>query len=439
MSDMEQKYPFRIIPRVVKVQGFCAYPIFPCLCLAAVLFPFSVAACNIALGLALGLAFLSGILWQGICIFSVKFPALGLCFIIYFLFLVGGLFWSIDFHWGVHVLGRQWYWLLLPVLVVSLAEPKKRNYFLWAISVGLTANLVFCMLQMFEYVSVTTVAGSNANDPTGHIGHIGFGVIYGTWAGLLLHTGLKSDGIKRWLACAGASWAYFMVFTTQGRSGYIVALLLLIIVLFQWYRGISFLRPFVFVCGVLLLTASMLFVGMGKDRISGAWLAVSGMEQTGIDKNLEPSVKTVEFRFYMWKVALSIWQDHQTIGVGTGGFPAAVRAVYEAGNLDLKAFNGYPQKILMAHPHNQYLLDLVRWGPLGLLSLCVLLFFWIKEGWSGSWRSSSSSGLVLISLSGLSLAVSGLFEPAMEEHFSAIFAVLLFGTGLAQSHDMIRN
>jgi len=264
-------------------------------------------------------------------------------------------------------------------------------------------------------------------------------VIYGTWAALLFHTGLKSHGIKRWIACAGASWAYFMVFTAQGRSGYIVTLLLFIIVLFQWYRGISFLQPLAFVCGVLLLATAMLFAGLGKDRVSGAWLAVIGMEQTGVDKVIEPSVKTVEYRFYMWKVALSIWQDHHAIGVGTGGFPAAVRAVYEAGNLDLKAFNGHPRKILMAHPHNQYLLDLVRWGPLGLLSLCALLFFWIKEGWSGSWRSSSSSGLVLISLSGLSLAVSGLFEPAMEEHFSAIFAVLLLGAGLAQSGEIIRE
>jgi len=173
MSDVERKSPFRMEPGLVKVQGFCTYPIFPCLCIAAVLFPFSVAACNIALGLALGLAFLSGMLWQGARVFAVNYPALGFCFIVYFLFLVGGLLWSIDFHWGLHVLGRQWYWLLLPVLVVVLAEPKKRKYFLLAISVGLTANLGFCVLQMFEYVSVATVAGSSANDPTGHIGILG--------------------------------------------------------------------------------------------------------------------------------------------------------------------------------------------------------------------------------------------------------------------------
>jgi len=425
---------------IVRLQALCAYPVFPGLCIAVVLFPFSVAACNVVSGLVLVFALLSGILWQGIRVFVVNSTTLGLCFIAYFLLMIGGLLWSIDFHWGLHVLGRQWYWLLLPVLIVSLAEPEKRKNFLLMISVGLTVNLVFCVLQAFEYVSVTTVSGSSANDATGHIGHIGFGLIYGVWAAWLTFIGLHLHGIRRWSVWGLACWAYIMVFAAQGRSGYVVAILMLMVVLFKSLQGISMVRLLSLMMGMLMLAASVLFFGFGKDRIYGAWVAVNSIGQVSIDKTqASPSSSAINYRFYMWKTALSIWGDHKLAGVGTGGFPAAVRERYDVGRLDLNAFGGHEQKVLMAHPHNQYLLNLVRWGPVGLLVFLALLFLWVKEGWTQSWRSPAEGGRVMISLSGLMLAIAGLFEPSMEEHFSAVFAVLLLGTGLAQSYEMTRK
>jgi len=424
---------------LVRLQGLLAHPVLPSFCIAALCFPFSVAASNVALTVALIFAVLSGGWWQGIRIFFASFPLLGVCFISYFVLMIAGLLWSLDVHWGVHVLGRQWYWLLIPALVASMADKQKRNIFLWALSAGLTANLLFCVLQMLGYVSITTVQGSSINDATGHIGHVGFGVIYGLWAAWLIFIGLHLHGIKRWCVWVLACWGYMMVFAAQGRSGYVVALLLVIVVLFKSFKGISILRPFAMISGVLVLTISILFFGFGKDRVHGAWIVVSGANQSVTDQSITLSQSAVNYRLYMWKTALSIWNDNKLIGVGTGGFPTAVRVIYDEGQLDLNAFGGHEQNILMAHPHNQYLLNLVRWGPVGLLALLALLFFWIKEGWAEPWNRPAASGAVLMSLSGLALAIAGLFEPSMEEHFSAIFVVLLLGSGLAQSHDMIRN
>jgi len=423
----------------VRLQGLLAYSVLPSFCIAALCFPFSVAASNLALTVALMFAVLSGGWWQGIRIFYARSPLLGVCFISYFVLMIAGLLWSMDVHWGLHILGRQWFWLLVPALIASMTDKQRRNIFLWAVSVGLTANLLFCVLQILGYVTITSVQGSSINDATGYIGHIGFGVIYGVWAAWLIFIGLHLQGIKRWCIWGLACWGYIMVFAAQGRSGYVVALLLVMVVLFKLFQGISILRPLAMIFGVLVLTISILFFGFGKDRVYGAWIVISGANQSVADQRLTLSKAAINYRLYMWKTALSVWSDHKLIGVGTGGFPAAVRAIYDEGNLDLNAFGGHEQKILMAHPHNQYLLNLVRWGPIGLLSLCALLFFWIKEGWAEPWDRSVAGGAVLTSLSGLALAVAGLFEPSMEEHFSAIFVVLLLGTGLAQNHDMIQK
>jgi len=448
MSESDSPSPVNLFLWFDRLRRALACLIFPSLCIAALLFPFSVAVSNIAFGTALAASLLSGAWWQGLRICYFHFPRLFICLGIYFIFfMLGGLIWTIDLHWGLHVLGRQWFWLLLPVFVISLAETQKRSRFLLAVSTGLSANLVFCVLQMFDFLVVTTVAGSSANDATGYIGHIGFGVVYGVWAAWLLFLGLQWQGVRRWSIWGLAAWAYVMIFAAQGRNGYVVAVLMAMVVLFKWYQGVSLWRPLAIMCGLLLLISLVLLQGEGKERIYGTWLAMSGQQQISLDQSGGRAQLASNDRQKMRRISIEIWQDNPAIGVGSGGFPAAVASLYQAGNIDVEAFNGNLKSgVGLAHPHNQYLLDLVRWGPGGLLSLMAIFYFWIKMGWKQQWRLSFSGEAALITLSGLALALSGLFEPSMEEHFSGVFAVMLLGCGLAwlyredptnNSHDVL--
>ncbi|MBN4076907.1 hypothetical protein JYT48_01365, partial [Mariprofundus ferrooxydans] len=197
------------------------------LALAAFVFSFSVAATNVALGLTLALALLSGLWWQGAkqCWKIYKLLTVLIC--AYLVLLLLALAWSLDLSWGMHVIGRHWFWLLLPVVVVITNEEKWRQLFLIALSLGLALNLVYCTLQMYGYVVVAT-DGSNATDATGHIGHIGFGFVYGLWAAWLLHVGLMRQGWQRYAAWGLAAWSYVMVFSAQGRSGYLIAAVLML-------------------------------------------------------------------------------------------------------------------------------------------------------------------------------------------------------------------
>jgi len=394
------------------------------LCGAALLFPFSVALTNVFLAVALGFGILSGYWWQGARQCRSNHPLLSMIICIYLAMLLLGLLWSLDFKWGMHVLSRNWFWLLIPVVVGVAAEEKWRHLFLVSLSAGLTLNLLYCVLQMFEYVSVIT-DGSSAADATGHIGHIGFGFVYGIWAAWLLHMGLMWCGWRRFLMWGLAAWSYVMIFSAQGRSGYLVAVILIFCVCLKWLFDSRDWRVGVPLMIVFFLIAVVVIAGPGKARLEGTWIAFTQTQrQHGLDAldSSDNAILATDQRFSMWERSIEIWRQYPLLGVGTGGLPKAVTALKEQHSL--------PSTFTFVHPHNQYLLNLIRWGPIGLLTLLVLWSVWMREGVKVDWPHSVTAPL--FTLSGLALAVHGLSSSSMEEHFSAILTILLLGVALSE-------
>jgi O-antigen ligase len=387
------------------------------LCIAALVFPFSVAVTNIALGIVLAIGLLSGIWFQGAKKCWQCFRNLVLVFCAYFSLMVLGLIWSLDLDWGIHILGRQWFWLLVPIIVILLKEEEWRRYFLISLSTGLALHLVFCVLQMFGYVSVTT-DGSNAQDATGHIGHIGFGGVYAIWASWLLYLGWQRQGKWRWLMWLLSTWAYLMIFLAQGRGGYIIALSLMIVVIFERFRGHHPWRPFALISSIIVVVALVFAMGPAKERWQQAWDSLSQIESnSAASTNLAPTGQRIQ----MFKTSIEIWQAYPLLGAGTGGVPQALT--------QLGAFENGVERIQFTHPHNQYIFNLARWGMSGLLLLLAVFYFWLRQGWKYKWNDSIS--YPLIALAGVGLMIHGLFAPSMEEHFSGILAALLLGVGLS--------
>ena len=392
------------------------------LCLAVFAFPFSVAAANAGLGAALALGIVSGIWWQGAQRCWNNFRQLTFIFCIYFVLLILGMLWSQNPEWGIHILGRHWFWLLIPILVALLAEEKWRRYFLISLSVGLALNLLFCVLQSFGYVHVTT-GGSNAENATGHIGHIGFGFVYGIWAAWLLHLGLLWSGKQRFIVWALAVWSYVMIFSAQGRSGYLIAVVLMLSVCLKWVldsRSWRIAQLFVVMFVLMLLVIAL---GPGKERLHGTWLAFTQTEHETLYQQYssDNAILATKERFHMWKISLDIYRENPVLGVGTGGFPDATAK--------LKSGGRPASQVTFAHPHNQYLLALVRWGPLGLVLFSTLLFFWMREGWRRDWHELITTPLIF--LPALALAMHALSSSSFEGHFSGILAALLLGVGLS--------
>jgi len=341
-------------------------------------------------------------------------------FLLYFLLMIIGLIWSQDIVWGMHVLGRQWFWLLIPIVIAVLSDHKWRERFLASLSAGLLLNLLFCVMQMFGVVEVTTV-GSNANDATGHIGHIGFGVVYGLWGAWLLHLGFLWQGKQRlFIWCMGA-WAYLMVFMAQGRAGLVVATVLLMIVAVFHFRKLNVMRLIAGTSLFVLLVVLGLVLGPHKDRWQSFWHGIATSTPAGVLSDTSGMGDSTDQRLYMLLVSLEVWKQSPVLGVGTGGLPEAVKKWSQE--------EGHVQRFLFVHPHNQYLLDLARWGPTGLFLLLLLYVVWFRESCRWDWDKSKTAPL--IALTSVALASHGLFAPSMEEHFSALLAALMLGVGLS--------
>jgi len=388
------------------------------LCFAALVFPFSVAATNVALGVALGLGIISGQAWAGARLLWDRFRWLVVSLLVYFSLLVLGLAWSNDIRWGLHILGRQWFWLIVPLLVTALASEVWRNRFLAALSLGLALHLGFCLLQMYGHAPVT-VRGSGILDATGHIGHIGFGFVYSIWAGWLLHWGWERSGLIRWLAWALSLWAWVMIFAAQGRSGYLVALAVMAVILWKHLLGGHGWQSASLALVLFLAVIASMIVGPGKERVQSTLHSLQAFHQGHIGD--------AEARWSLWIGAVEAWKSRPALGVGTGGFPkAAATARQQRPELHYASNPGE----VVAHPHNMYLLALARWSVWGVAALCMLLFIWIRIGWRLDWNRLQAGPL--ITLSGISLVVHGLSAPSLEEHFSGVLAALLLGLGLAE-------
>jgi len=403
------------------------------LCTAALTFPFSVAATNITLGTAVFFGLVSGLIWKGLRTLWIDCPSLALALLAYTTLMFTGLLWSLDLPWGLHILSRQWFWLLLPLTVVTFRDESWSRRFLLFLSISLTLHLLFCVFQIFGWVEVTT-SGSGANDPTGHIGHISFGFVYGIWAAWLFHIGWNRSGLQRWSPWLLALWAIIMTFMAQGRSGYLIILVLSLAFIWKLLSSGYRLRfrHALIALGLLAVIGTVLITGPAKDRLIGT-LYPPGLANA-IDfkhdtrpRSLTFSMASTQMHLSLWYGALAVWKEHPSLGVGTGGFPLATMQI-----LQKHPELNYGSRSPRTHPHNGYLLALTRWGPLGLIAFIWLLYNWIKLGWKTDWLEKEQG--MLISLTGIALLVHGLTASSMEEHFSALLAIMLLGLGIAGLH-----
>jgi len=395
------------------------------LCLAMLCFPFSVAASNVLLALVLAIGVFTGCWWMGVTRLWSEHRLFSASLLAYLTLACLGLLWSLDTDWGVKILARHWFWLLLPIVVISLLYQRNRYMLLAAMSLGMAANLVFCVLQANGLIESPAVAGSTLVNATGHIGHTSFGFMYGIWAAWLLHLGLVRAGRARWLLWGLALWALVMVFLAQGKSGYIVALVMVMVIAGKWMQEAGSWKIFMAFASVFLALALFVSFGPGKGRLQGASEVLSGHVEKELNATQMNAVSSVSARLEWWKMSYRMWLEKPLFGYGTGSFPNAA-ATWKANHVAARDYD-----VRLVHPHNQYLLVMVRWGIAGLIILLALLYCWIRTGLSGSWRESLARPLV--TLSGIALLVDGLSSASLEEHFSTIFAIVLLGAGLSES------
>ena len=317
--------------------------------------------------------------------------------IFYFIHIVGML-WTDDVAWGLHMLHKMWYFLLLlPVLFSIMKKQYIRNIIIaFLLAIGLTELISY--LIWFEVIA--PFKNATINNPTPFMSHVSYNPILAFAIYIVAHEvffNKKLSKTKFFLYSFFLISMSFNMFITGGRAGQIMFFASLAILIFQYFNeekiksllAISILLPGIFFTAY---SSSDLF----KDRVDSALQDIIRYEGVNVDKdswnnketifNLAsvntPVGERISYAVYSWK----IFSESPIIGVGTGDFPIEYKklnAVYS------------PKMVTTHHPHNMYSLVSVQLGLVGLISLLTIFYYQIKQSLKSSNRFMRDTGITL--------------------------------------------
>jgi O-antigen ligase len=311
----------------------------------------------------------------------------------------------------VRALDKAAIFLLVPIAVVTLVNPRDRQWalaaFMWAI--GLTVVLSTLRWQGLIPDDMPFLKESRISPSVVFKYHLTQNLLVAFGAFLFaLQARQAATARMRWAWAAAAVFAAFNVLVVgDGRIGQVVLVVLLVYFVssFGNVRAIA-------IGGVLLATvgaAAYVVPDSALHRRFSEAISEGLVWNMGV-RSLQRSSIADRFDFYV--TSGHIVAKNPILGVGTGGFPAAYER--EIAGTDL-----WPTR----NPHNEYLLRAVELGAAGvllLLSLFVIL-------WWHAPRLATPSDTVIARGLVLTFAVTGLASTPLADHTETLLFVWLAG------------
>lgn len=302
-------------------------------------------------------------------------------------------------------LGKYQDLLLVPMLVAVFGEPRCRRYAVWAFLAGMLITLALSYLIGLGVLPDGVFRGTR-EDPTVFRLHVtqNFFMAYAAFALACLARD-EADRARRGLLYALAFLALFnAIFMVQGRTGYLVAGLLLVFFLFERAGWKSL---------ALGLLALMLLTGGAFYGSTSFRDAVNrGLTEYAQWRPERPADTSVGWRLEFYTNTLRMIQERPFTGVGTGGFSIAYgERVQGSGRVD------------PGHPHSEYLLMAAQLGVFGLAGFVGLLVtHWrVARRVAPPLERSLASGLVL------AMALGCAFNTLLLDHSEGLFYCWLTG------------
>lgn len=273
---------------------------------------------------------------------------------------VVGLLWTVDMAGGLAMLATQWKLLLLPVFLTAL-PPRLRRRTLYFFLAGLTVTMVTTYLA---WLDLYHFGGVTPQHPTRRLFHVVYNPMLAFGCYLALHEALWGSAAswrRAGLAALAAAMAMNM-FITEGRAGQLAFFVLLILLIFQYFRK--------------NIGKGLLVVGIAVPLLFAGGYTLSPTFQQRMDAiHHEISIfdrnpnTSIGLRLLFWRNSWEIIRSHPLTGVGTGDFQRAY------GWMNMK-FS--PRMVVTDNPHNQYILVLCQFGLIGLAALLAIFFLQVR-------------------------------------------------------------
>ena len=308
--------------------------------------------------------------------------------IVFFCLHVIGLLWTEDLIWGLHIVHKMWYFLLLFPVLFTIVKKDYIKFYISAFLLAITLTEVASYLVWFEIIS--PFKNATVQNPTPFMSHISYNPILAFAIYLVMHEVFFNKKLTNLLFSFYSFFAISMIinmFITGGRAGQVTFFVMLSILIFQALdkQRVKSLIVILFVIPTIFITSyqtSNLF----HDRVDKAIHEVLTFSETGgYDSRWERHTSVgarINFAINSWQVI----KKNPIIGIGTGDFPNEYKKINQINS---------PKLPNATNPHNMYVLVLMQLGLLGLASMLTIFYFQVKLSFNSPSKLIRDVGVTL--------------------------------------------
>mgnify|MGYP000215080903 CR=1 FL=1 len=318
--------------------------------------------------------------------------------VIFFTIHVIALIWTDDIRWGLNIVHKMWYFLLLFPVLTSIMQKEYIRHVIIAFLLAIGITEVLSYLIWFEILP--PFKNATVDNPTPFMSHVSYNPILAFAIYLVCHQVFFNKNLSKLKFSLYSFFVILMIinmFITGGRAGQVMFFAAMAILIFQFFNAEkikSLIATIILIPGIFFVAynSSDLF----EKRVDSAIQDIVRYEGVNIEKNnpidfdtifLLANINTpvgerISFAIYSWK----IFSTSPILGVGTGDFPneyEKINSIYS------------PKMVTTSHPHNMYSLVLVQTGILGLVSLLSIFYYQIKLSFYSSSRFIRDVGIAL--------------------------------------------
>jgi len=351
----------------------------------AFVFPLSVVAGNLIIALILLVWFSSGDFTTKLI--DIKQSKILIASIIFFLLHVVGLLWTDNLLWGLTIVKKMWYFLLLLPILYTIVRKEYINYYINSFLIAIFISVVLSFFVWFEIME--PFKNATVLNPTPFMSHVSYNPILAFAIYIVGHKILfKSDLNKLWLFVYSLFFFAMSInmFITAGRAGQVAYFLLIGILIFQYFTT---QRVKAIIITLLIIPIIFTSAYYASDIFHGR-VNIAYKNVVTFDKN-----SSVGRRMSYALNSFELIKISPIFGVGTGDFPNEYLRVNEK-NIHKLLINERPD-----NPHNMYLIILAQLGLTGLISMLSIFYYQFKYSFNKSNKSNkliSDIGFVLPSM-----------------------------------------
>ena len=292
-----------------------------------------------------------------------------------------GMLWTEDLAWGLHVLHKMWYFLLLFPVLFTIVRKDYISHYITAFLLAISITEVCSYLVWFEVIE--PFKNATVENPTPFMSHISYNPILAFAIYLVLHEIFFNKKITNFVFSLYSFFAISMIFNmfiTGGRAGqvaFFAMLIVLIIQILDKQRIKSLIAIFIVIPGIFFTAyqASDLF----QQRVN---LAYNQALEYHPESNTSIGYR-ITFALNSWKVI----KENPIVGIGTGDFPIEYKKIYQ-----IKEGALIPNT---KNPHNMYILIVMELGIIGLISMLSIFYYQVKLSFNSSNRFIRDIGITL--------------------------------------------